>query len=205
MQADPYAHRRFRRIETRAVLPDGRVRTSWNSYPLGVGKDVYDRIDRALVRAYGNDSCRTTGTFLEDASSVLKSDRTRRDGLMPVPCIACGKELDSAANDPAFDHIPYAGTMFHTGGHYGSTVFDSFDGFQLQIVVCDACLKTHAETRVRLMDPKRALSMWDGETCDYEPGTPEYEERQRSREEHHQRVLARRAATALTPIGDDGF
>jgi hypothetical protein len=162
---DPYAHRRFRRIETWARMPDGTTRTSWNSYPLGVGKDVYDRIDAALVRAYGNDNCRTIGTFFEDETSCVKSDRTRREGLMPVPCIACGKELDSAANDPLFDHVPYAGTMFHTGGHYGSTVFDSFDGFRLQIVVCDPCLTAHAQSRVRLVEPDgETMRMWDGQT-----------------------------------------
>lgn len=187
---DPYANRLFSRIETRATLPDGRVRTSWNSYPQGVGKDVYDAIDRALVRAYGNDNCRTVGTFFDEAEGCLKSDRTRRDGLMPVPCIACGRELDSAANDPAFDHVPYAGTMFSTGGHYGSTVFDSFDGFRLQIVVCDECLKAHAEARVRLVDPKGAMTPWDGETSDYLPGTPEYEEEQARREAEHDRMLA---------------
>jgi len=203
MPDDPYAHRRFRRIETRAVLPDGRVRTGWYSYPLGVGKDVFDRIDRALVRAYGNDSCRTTGTFLEDTGTVLKSDRTRRDGLMPVPCIACGREMDSAANDPLFDHVPGDGVIFHSGGNYGSAVFDSFDGFQLQVVVCDACLKTYAEARVRLVDPKGAMSMWDGETGDYVPGTPEYEERQASFEEAQRRLLAERGP--LTSVGEPGF
>jgi hypothetical protein len=195
---DPYAHRRFRRIETRATLPDGRVRTSWNSYPLGVGKDVYDRIDAALVRAYGNENCRTTGTFMDDEGSVLKSDRTRRDGPMPAPCIACGKELDSAANDPAFDHVPYAGTMFHTGGHYGSTLFDSFDGFRLQIVVCDDCLRGHVE-RIRLVDPKGAMTPWDGETDGYVPGTPEYDENQARLEAEHDRMLAEHGV-ARTPL-----
>jgi hypothetical protein len=204
MHDDPYAHRRFRRIETRAVLPDGRVRTSSYSYPLGVGKDVYDAIDRALVRAYGNDSCRTTGTFFEDTGTVLKSDRTRRDGLMPVPCIACGKEMDSAANDPHFDHVPGDGVIFHSGGNYGSTVFDSFDGFQLQVVVCDACLKTYAEARVRLVDPKGGMTPWDGETSDYELGTPEYEERQASFEEAQQRLLAEHGGK-LTLLGEPGF
>lgn len=201
MQADPYAHRRFRRIETRAVLPDGRVRTSWRSYPLGVGKDVYDRIDAALVRAYGSVNSRTTGYFVDEDEGVVKSDRTRREGLMPVPCIACGRELDSAANDPAFDHVPYAGTVFHTGGNYGSTVFDSFDGFRLQIVVCDACLETHAEARVRLVDPRGAMAMWDGKTCDYEPGSPEHEEKMRRNV-----ARLREAGAMMTDLsGSDGF
>ena len=200
MSDDPYAHRRFGRIETTARMPDGSMRTSWRSYPLGVGKDEYDRIDAALVRAFGRDGTRTTGMFFEDMSSALKSDRTRRDGLMPVPCIVCGTELDSAANDPSFDHVPHAGTMFHSGGHYGSGLFDSFDGFRLQIVVCDACLESHAKARVRLVDPKGAMSMWDGETDGYEPGTPGYEERMREQE-----ARLRDAGMVLIPIGTDGF
>lgn len=156
---DPYANRLFRRIETRAVRPDGRVVTGWYSYPLGVAKDVYDRIDAELVRLYGNDASRTIGTFLDEEGCV-KSDRTRRDGLTPLPCIACGRQLDSAANDPAFDHVPYAGTMFHTSGHYGSTVFDSFNGCRLQIVVCDPCLVKAASERVRLLAFNGAMEMW---------------------------------------------
>lgn len=205
MSTDPYAHRRFRRITTRAVLPDGRVVTSWRSYPLGVGKDVYDRIDAALVRAFGNENSRTTGYFFDEDDGALKSDRTRRDGLMPVPCIVCGKELDSAANDPSFDHVPYSGTIFHTGGNYGSTVFDSFDGFLLQIVVCDQCLKAHAAARVRLVDPKGEMSMWDGETSDYVPGMPGYEEHMAEREAAHERMLAEHGSQ-LTPVpGVPGF
>jgi hypothetical protein len=64
MTADPFAHMVFSRIETRAVLPDGRVITAWHSFPRGVGKDVYDAIDRALVRAYGRRDSRTVGTPL---------------------------------------------------------------------------------------------------------------------------------------------
>lgn len=170
---DPYAHRRFRRIETRAVLPDGRVRTSSYSYPLGVGKDVYDHIDAGLVRAFGNENCRTTGVFFENEGGCVKSDRTRREGSMPTPCIACGKALDSAANDPAFDDVPYAGTKFRSGGHYGSTVFDSFDGFSLDIVVCDECLVRHAGERVTLVRPDGSKEPWDGVTSDFDPDSPE--------------------------------
>lgn len=57
--------RLLRRIETRAVGPNGKIVTSWNSYPLGVGYDEYRRIDAALVRAFGNEGSRTVGTFLD--------------------------------------------------------------------------------------------------------------------------------------------
>lgn len=62
MARDPHAHMTFQRIETRAVLPDGRVITSWHSYPRGVGKDVYDRIVAAHTRAFGVQGSRIVGT-----------------------------------------------------------------------------------------------------------------------------------------------
>lgn len=55
----------FSRIETRGVLPDGRVITSWNTFPRGVGYDVYRQMERALVRAFGNEGSRTVGTPME--------------------------------------------------------------------------------------------------------------------------------------------
>jgi hypothetical protein len=66
----------------------------------------------------------------------------------PLPCIICDKQLDSAANDPAFDRVPYGGTIFYTNGHYGSTVFDSLDGELLEIVICDKCLVERRKGRV---------------------------------------------------------
>lgn len=58
--------RRFKRIDTIAILPCGRRVTATRSYPLGVGKDVYDKIDADLVKAFGNDGARTIGTFVDD-------------------------------------------------------------------------------------------------------------------------------------------
>ena len=58
----PHDNMRFGRIETRAVTKGGKVVTAWYSYPLGVGKDVYDRIDSELRRIYGNDGSSTIGT-----------------------------------------------------------------------------------------------------------------------------------------------
>lgn len=64
--------RRFRRIETRAVTPAGKVVTGWYSYPLGVGYDEYTRIDAALVRAFGSDGSRTVGTFMDDGTVTIR-------------------------------------------------------------------------------------------------------------------------------------
>ena len=159
---DPYAQRRFRQIDTTAKLPGGQVFETSNKYPKGVGKDVYDQIDKDLVAKYGNENCRTTGHFMNSDEGCLKSDRTRRDGGMPLPCIVCKKQLDSAANDPSFDHVPYAGTMFVTNGHYGSTVFDNMDGQALQIVVCDTCLTAKPRELVTFVDTDKSRRPWDG-------------------------------------------
>lgn len=71
MASGPHSDMIFKRIETRAVLSDGRVRQSWRSYPLGVGKDVYDRIDADLRRAFGNDGSRTVGTPMDPTLSPV--------------------------------------------------------------------------------------------------------------------------------------
>lgn len=52
----------FSYIETRAVLSDGRVISSSYSNPRGYSKADYDRIDAALVVAFGNHGSSTTGT-----------------------------------------------------------------------------------------------------------------------------------------------
>lgn len=60
----------FKRIETQAVLPDGRKVISTRSYPLGVSKDEYDAIDTALVAAFGNHGSRTVGTFMDGETAT---------------------------------------------------------------------------------------------------------------------------------------
>ncbi len=65
----------------------------------------------------------------------------------PLPCIVCGIPPESAfpnveGADPS---QPYGATMFHTYGHYGSTVFDPQDNSQLLINVCDICLLSQKE------------------------------------------------------------
>jgi hypothetical protein len=39
------------------------------------------------------------------------------------------------------DNQPYQGTEFRTEGHYGSTFWDSFDGEELVLNICDKCLR----------------------------------------------------------------
>lgn len=50
------------------------------------------------------------------------------------------------------DNQPSEGTEFRTYGHYGSTFWDSFDGEELVLNVCDECLSAHRE---RLAQHKR--------------------------------------------------
>lgn len=69
-----------------------------------------------------------------------------------LPCFKCGKVLENAFVEA--DNQPYEGTSFRTEGHYGSTVWDSFDGEELVLNVCDPCLREHAE---RLAQHKRYL------------------------------------------------
>lgn len=57
--------RQLSRIETRAVMPNGKVVTSRRDYPLGVPYAQYRRIDEQLVTAFGSQGSRTVGTFLD--------------------------------------------------------------------------------------------------------------------------------------------
>lgn len=69
---------------------------------------------------------------------------TRQD--VELPCIACGTVLDRVFDDP---FMPSDGTQFTTYGHYGSTFWDSFDGEELVLIVCDDCLKAHTDRLAR--------------------------------------------------------
>lgn len=67
-----------------------------------------------------------------------------------LPCFKCGKTLLNAFGDS--DNQPSEGTEFRTYGHYGSTFWDSFDGEELVLNICDDCLRAHTE---RLAQHKR--------------------------------------------------
>lgn len=69
-----------------------------------------------------------------------------------VPCFKCGKSLRNICGDA--ENQPDEGTEFRTYGHYGSTFWDSFDGEQLVLNICDDCLRAHAD---RLAQHKRFL------------------------------------------------
>ena len=67
-----------------------------------------------------------------------------------LPCFKCSKVLPNVFED--CDNQPYGGTEFRTEGHYGSTFWDSFDGEELVLNICDDCLREHSD---RLGQQKR--------------------------------------------------
>lgn len=80
-----------------------------------------------------------------------------------LTCFVCSMEFETAANDPLFDEVPYAGTNFYTYGHYGSTCFDSIDGDKrLEIIICETCLNAKSNSHVNIVsrDGKRR-EMWN--------------------------------------------
>lgn len=60
-----------------------------------------------------------------------------------LPCFCCGTELLNVFHSS--DNQPDEGTEFRTRGHYGSTFWDSFDGEDLILNVCDPCLRLRTE------------------------------------------------------------
>lgn len=60
-----------------------------------------------------------------------------------LPCFKCGRTLRNAFIE--CDNQPSEGTEFRTYGHYGSTFWDSFDGEELILNVCDPCLREHSD------------------------------------------------------------
>jgi hypothetical protein len=64
-----------------------------------------------------------------------------------LPCIACGAVLQNSYEDAI--NQPSEGTEFATYGHYGSTFWDSFNGEQIVINVCDECLRKNTDRIAR--------------------------------------------------------
>jgi hypothetical protein len=68
-----------------------------------------------------------------------------------LPCIVCGKQLKNVTEGVA--NQPSDGVAFVSPGHYGSVAFDPLDGSNLEINVCDRCLRAAAEARRVLFVP----------------------------------------------------
>ena len=71
-----------------------------------------------------------------------------------LPCLVCGTTLDNVTDDAT--NQPSEGTEFTTYGHYGSTFWDSMDGEEIAINVCDECLTKHTD---RIARQKRYVSI----------------------------------------------
>jgi hypothetical protein len=69
-----------------------------------------------------------------------------------LPCFVCGQILQNVMSE--VDNQPEEGTEFRTYGHYGSTFWDSMDGEELVLTICDECLK---KGTARLAQHKRYL------------------------------------------------
>lgn len=67
-----------------------------------------------------------------------------------LPCFTCGATLLNVVAES--DNQPQDGTEFRAYGHYGSTFWDSFDGEELVLNICDDCLRAHPD---RLAQHKR--------------------------------------------------
>lgn len=67
-----------------------------------------------------------------------------------LPCFVCGITLRNVFTRS--DNQPTRGTEFRTYGAYGSAFWDSLDGEELVLNVCDECLRAHTE---RLAQHKR--------------------------------------------------
>lgn len=55
-------------------------------------------------------------------------------------CFCCNKKIKTLFGDD-FKNPPDDATAWQTSGNYGSTMFDSFNTHQLEIYICDVCLK----------------------------------------------------------------
>lgn len=78
-----------------------------------------------------------------------------------LTCIVCGYQPYKAYAGCEHNQ-PYKATSFSTTGHYGSTFFDSLDpGVEIEINVCDECLK-------KAVDKQQILHYNNGQVTIYE-------------------------------------
>jgi hypothetical protein len=101
---------------------------------------------------------------------------------MMIPCFKCGYVPESVDNKH-WPEQPYKATIFTSGGHYGSTVYDPMSQLRhLRIIICDKCLVMHKdvvqEVFVTPRSSRYAYEPWDPgewvdpdtEEGDHEPG-----------------------------------
>jgi hypothetical protein len=71
-----------------------------------------------------------------------------------LPCFRCGETLTNVIDTQ--ENQPCGGTEFRTHGHYGSTFWDSFNGTELVLNVCDCCLRVYGD-RLATQGPPRKV------------------------------------------------
>lgn len=81
-----------------------------------------------------------------------------------LPCIVCGTRLTNAFEGSI--NQPEEGTEFQTQGHYGSTFWDSFDGEEIIVNICDECLGKNKERIARRKRYRRMVT--------YDPRYPKH-------------------------------
>lgn len=82
-------------------------------------------------------------------------EEPERERVEPVPCIVCGRELESVMKSFPMQNQPYGATVFSAHGQYGSTAWDPVSirsGPSLEINVCDPCL-IERQDRVLIVTP----------------------------------------------------
>jgi hypothetical protein len=94
---------------------------------------------------------------------VCPDDEPAPGEPLALPCIVCGKQLVNVHNRGT--NQPIEGLCFHTAGHFGSTAFDRPQGGELQISVCDVCLRAkgragHVLRVVATSVPKVEVERW---------------------------------------------
>lgn len=82
-----------------------------------------------------------------------------------IPCFKCGYVPESVDRGH-WPEQPYEATIFTSGGHYGSTVYDPMSQYRhLRIIICDKCLLEHkAEVQEVFVTPRASqyeYTAWD--------------------------------------------
>lgn len=74
------------------------------------------------------------------------------------------------ADNPFSYNQPHAATVFHSHGHYGSTVWDpplSMVGKTIEVTICDDCLVANKDRVLHVVpkhqDPEYVVTPWDPE------------------------------------------
>jgi hypothetical protein len=55
--------KKFSKVETKAVMGNGKIVTSYRSYPQGISYEEMREIDEKLVKAFGISGSQTRATF----------------------------------------------------------------------------------------------------------------------------------------------